>query len=342
MQTAVGGDEAPASAPTLGRLETRATRAQAWALHEVLIEQPIASHERASTGLVIDVGASDVPLHGEQELREVHGHYDHRCDLPRYGFCGQAMLACHLRRNRIDGAKNLTAVLKRINGRLRQAWPEVPIIVRGDSGFHWRRCAGASASGWATSWAWRVTRDWSTKPRWWNRRWPSSTAPAAGSSARSASSLTPPRAGRTSAESSPGSSTEPRGNNPRFAVTDVEGRAEELYDALNCRHGKAENQIEEVPLDLFGTWASCHKFVANQFRLLRVALAYTLMDRLRTLALQATESANASAATIRVRLLKIGVVMLRNTRRVRLRYASNHPLRELFALVAVRLGGAGP
>ena len=133
-----------------------------------------------------------------------------------------------------------------------------------------------------------------------------------------------------------------QGNNPRFVVTDVEGRAEELYDALNCRHGKAENRIEEVQLDLFGTWASCHKFVANQFRLLRVALAYTLMDRLRTLALQATESANASAATIRVRLLKIGVVMLKNTRRVRLRYASNHPLRELFALVAVRLGGAGP
>jgi len=101
MQTAVGGDEALASAPTLSRLETRATRAQAWALHEVLIEQFIASHEGAPTGLVLDVDASDVPLHGQQESRQFHGYYDHHCYLPLYVFCGQAMLACYLRRSRI-------------------------------------------------------------------------------------------------------------------------------------------------------------------------------------------------------------------------------------------------
>jgi len=125
-------------------------------------------------------------------------------------------------------------------------------------------------------------------------------------------------------------------------VTNVEGQAEELYDALYCQRGEAENRIKEVQLDLFGTRASCHKFLANQFRLLLAALAYTLMHRLRALALQATELATASAATIRVRLLKIGVAMLRNTRRVRLMYASHHPLREPFALAAARLGGSSP
>jgi hypothetical protein len=93
---------------------------------------------------------------------------------------------------------------------------------------------------------------------------------------------------------------------------------------------------------LFGTRASCHKFLANQFRLLLAALAYTLMQRLRALALSGTELARACAATIRTRLLKIGVGVLRNTRRVRLMFASHHPLRELFAQAAARLAAATP
>ena len=124
MQTAVGRDEALASAPTLSRLETRATRAQAWALHEVLVAQFIASHIERPAELVLDIDASDVPLHGEQELREFHAYYDHHCYLPLYVFCGQAMLACYLRRSRIDGAKHAAALIKLLVARLRQAWPD--------------------------------------------------------------------------------------------------------------------------------------------------------------------------------------------------------------------------
>ena len=87
------------------------------------------------SGLVLDIDASDIPLHGQQELREFHGYYDQHCYLPLYVFCGQALLACYLRRSRIDGAKNASALIKLLVQRLRQAWPEVPIIVRGDSGF---------------------------------------------------------------------------------------------------------------------------------------------------------------------------------------------------------------
>ena len=135
MQTALGRDQALASAPTLCRLETRATRAQCQGLHEVLIEQFIASHASPPSGLVLDIDASDIPLHGQQELRQFHGFYDEHCYLPLYVFCGQALLACYLRRSRIDGAKNASALIKRLVQRLRQAWPGVSIIVRGDSGF---------------------------------------------------------------------------------------------------------------------------------------------------------------------------------------------------------------
>ena len=114
------------------------------------------------------------------------------------------------------------------------------------------------------------------------------------------------------------------------------------YDWLYCQRGEADNRIKEAQLDLFGTRASCSRFIANQFRLLLAALAYTLMTRLRELALHATELERASAATIRCPLLKIGAAILRNTRRVRVMLASHHPLRELFAHTAARLTALGP
>ena len=113
-------------------------------------------------------------------------------------------------------------------------------------------------------------------------------------------------------------------------MTNLAADATDLYERLYCARGEAENRIKEVQLDLFGTRASCHKFAANQLRVLLAALAYTLMQRLRAIALQATELARATAATIRVRLLKVGAAVVRNTRRVRILLASHHPLRAVF------------
>jgi hypothetical protein len=133
-----------------------------------------------------------------------------------------------------------------------------------------------------------------------------------------------------------------QGTNPRFVGTNLVGEPDGLYDGLYCQRGEAENRIKEAQLDLFGTRASCSRFIANQFRLLLAALAYTLMQRLRALALQGTEFERASAATIRVRLLKIGASILRNTRRVRVMLASHHPPRVLFATAASKLAALGP
>jgi hypothetical protein len=309
----------------------------------VLVAQFIASHERAPSGLVLDIDASDIPLHGNQELREFHGYYDHHCYLPLYVYCGQALLACYLRRSRIDAARNATALLKRLIARLRQAWPDVPIIVRGDSGF----CRG------------RLMR-WCERNRVGyvlgvarNARLEAivSLAELALAEQYAASGMKQREIGefRYAAESWDRERRVltrleygPQGNNPRFVVTNIQGEAAALYDQLYCQRGEAENRIKETQLDLFGTRASCHKFLANQFRLLLAALAYTLMQRLRALALAGTELARACAATIRTRLLKIGVAVLRNTRRVRLMFASHHPLREVFALAAARLAARSP
>ena len=113
--------------------------------------------------------------------------------------------------------------------------------------------------------------------------------------------------------------------------------ADAFYDELYCQRGEAENRIKEAQLDLFGTRASCHKFHANWLRLMFAALAYTLMQRLRTIALAGTELAQATASTIRLRLLKIGATVIRNTRRVRIMLASHHPMGGTFLTAAQAL-----
>jgi hypothetical protein len=127
------------------------------------------------------------------------------------------------------------------------------------------------------------------------------------------------------------------GNNPRFVVTNLDLPATELYDVLYCKRGEAENRIKETQLDLFGTRASCHKFLSNWLRVLFAGFAYTLMQRFKEMALSGTELEKATASTIRVRLLKIGAAIIRNTRRIRIMFASHHPLRAVFARAACAL-----
>ena len=338
MQTAVGRVDALASSPTLSRLETRATRAQAVALHGVLMDQFIARHKAPPPELVLDIDASDVALHGNQELSQFHAYYDSHCYLPLYVFCGQAMLACVLRRSRIDGAKNAAAVIKLLVHRLRRAWPDTRIIVRGDSGFcRQRLLRWCERSG--VSYIIGLARNARLEARVrLAELMLADEYERSGTKQRlideftyAADSWDIERRVITRLEH--GS----QGNNPRFVVTNLEGNAVQLYERLYCARGEAENRIKEAQLDLFGARASCHRFAANQLRLLLAALAYTLMQRLRELALKGTELERATAATIRSRLLKIGAAIVRNTRRVRVLLASHHPLRVLFLSAAQAL-----
>jgi len=121
-----------------------------------------------------------------------------------------------------------------------------------------------------------------------------------------------------------------QGTNPRFVVTNLEGRPEALYDGLYCQRGEAENRIKEAQVGLFATRTSCHVFAANQLRMLLAALGYVLIERLRALALQGTALASAQVDTLRIRLLKVAAVITRNTRRIRLYLASNWPSAAIF------------
>ena len=131
-----------------------------------------------------------------------------------------------------------------------------------------------------------------------------------------------------------------KGKNPRFVVTRLEGDAQQLYDEVYCARGEMENRIKEQQLGLFSDRTSCHGWWANQFRVLLSAAASVLMETIRRIGLKGTELARAQVSTIRLKLLKIGTVIVRNTRRIRRFFSSAYPDGELFASVCDALSSA--
>ena len=332
MQTAVGVDREVASAPTLCRLEKWADKATAWRLHEVLVEQFIASFKTAPAELVLDFDATDNPLYGQQEGKFFHGYYDAYCYLPLYVFCGQQLLCAYLRPSRIDGAKHSAAILKLLVKRLRQKWPQVRIVFRGDSGFCRQRiinyCERANVNyiiGLArnprlqaiTEFMELAMKD-AFEQTGQKQREVGEFVYAAQSWARERRVITRLEYGG-------------QGNNPRYVVTNLTGVAQELYDDLYCQRGEAENRIKEAQVGLFATRTSCHHFQSNQLRMLLAALGYVLIERLRALALVGTKLATAQVDTLRCKLLKLAAVVTRNTRRIRLYLASHWPSADIFA-----------
>ena len=128
-----------------------------------------------------------------------------------------------------------------------------------------------------------------------------------------------------------------KGPNPRYVVTDLEGEAQALYDEVYCARGEMENRIKEQQLGLFADRTSCSGWWANQFRLLLSSCAYVLMEAVRRIGLAGTELARAQVSTIRLKLLKIGTVIVRNTRRIRLFFSSAYPYQDIFRLASERL-----
>ena len=338
LQTAVERDQWLASASTLCRFENRADRETAWRLHEVLLDQFIASFKRAPKKLILDFDATDDPVHGEQDGRFFHGYYRHYCFLPLYVFCGHQLLVSHLRPSNIDGAKHSWAILSLLVKRLRQVWPKVRIIFRGDGGFcRWKmlRWCDHHEVGYIIGLA---------KNKRLNRLTASLQDEAAACFAATGHKVRWFTDFQYAARSWDGARRviakiehSQHGVNPRYVVTNLEGDAKQLYDKLYCARGDMENRIKENPLDMFGDRTSCQHWWPNQFRLLLASLAYTLIEAIRRIALKGTELANAYVGTIRLKLFKIGAVILKNTRRIRFLLASGCPYKELYFLAANRL-----
>jgi len=338
LQTAAETDQVLASTSTLCRWENRADRAAGWAIATILVEQFIRSHRRAPGELVLDFDATDDPVHGRQERRFFHGYYDQYCFLPLYVFCGEQLLVSYLRPSNIDGARHAWAILALLVKRFRAVWPQVRIVVRADSGFcRWRMLRWCESHqvhyivGLAKNPRLNALAD--TLQEQAERQFQQTGAKQRlfGDIEYAAATWDRPRRVLAKAEH-----TE-QGRNPRYVVTNLAGDPQRLYDAVYCARGEMENRIKEQQLDLFAGRTSCTRWWANQFRLLLSSLAYVLIETIRRLGLTGTALARAQCGTIRLKLLKIGTVIRRNTRRVYFHFSSAYPYEKLFWRVARRL-----
>jgi hypothetical protein len=338
IQTALGRDQVLASPSTLCRFENGMGRQEAVAIHEVLVERFIASHRSPPEELILDFDATDDAVHGRQEGRFFHGYYDHYCFLPLYVFCGEQLLVGYLRPSKIDAAKHAWAILSLLVKRLRKQWPEVRIIFRGDSGFsRWRmmRWCDRNGVGYIIGQAKnnrlntlsarlheQAEKEYLVS-RQKQRRF--------GFIAYAAASWDKERRVIVKAEHSW------QGGNPRYVVTNLEGDPQHLYEKVYCARGDMENRIKEQQLGLFADRTSCQRWWPNQFRLLLSGIAYVLLETLRRHCLKGTEFARSQVGTIRLRILKVGAVVIRNSRRIRMLLSSSYPQKKLFATIVARL-----
>jgi len=324
-------DRPLASPPTLCRLENRVDRNALVKVAAVFVDQFIAANLTPPEHLILDFDATDDRIHGKQEGHFFHGYYDHDCFLPLYVFCGDELLAAYLRPSNIDASKHTRAILKILVCKLRAVWPQVKITIRGDSGFcRWRlmRWCDSHGIGYVLGLPknkvlQRQAIDWIERAE---RQFQRTGQPQRifGSFSYAAESWDRTRRVIAKAEHNA------KGPNPRFVVTNEPGDPQEFYEDAYCQRGEMENRIKEQQLDLFADRTSCHRFLANQFRLVLSSAAYVLVQALRRTALAGTELARAQVGTIRVKLFKVAARVLVSVRRVVFHLASSYPYQEVF------------
>jgi hypothetical protein len=322
---------------TLGRFENRINRTSAAQINELFVELFIASFKYPPKQIILDFDATDNPVHGMQEQRFFHGYYDRYCFLPLYVFCGDQLLCAYLRPSNADAAKHAAAILKLLCMRLRKAWPKVQIIFRADSGFCRDRiltwcdrhgidyCVGVARNPvlqYEAEVYLNRARDEYERTGEKQRIF--------GAVIYGAKSWKLKRSVIVKAEQSD------KGSNPRFIVTSLYGDDQYLYDKIYCARGEMENRIKEQ-MQLFSTRTSAHRWWANQWRILLSAMAYVLVHYIRSTALGATELAKAQCATIRLKLFKIGALIVRKSRQIRIHLSESYPMQNLFYLVWERL-----
>jgi hypothetical protein len=332
LQTAVGREDELASASTLCRMENAAARHTTRLMHRVLIETFIKSFKSPPHELILDFDATDDPVHGDQEGRFFHGYYQGWCFLPLYVFCKEQLLVSLLRPANIDAARGAWCVLRLLVKRLRKAFPQVRIIMRADSGFcRWRMLRWCENQGvdYIVGLARNARLEALLKP---HLEQAAKDYLAKGCKQRRFVELSYAAKSWDKARRVIGKAEHTdKGANPRFILTSLPGEGQQLYDEVYCARGEMENRIKEQQLDLFAGRTSCHGWWANQLRLLFSSCAYTLLEAIRRLGLKGTSMAKAQAGTIRLKLLKIGAVVLRNTRRVQLLWSSSFPNQDIFA-----------
>lgn len=338
FQTAVGSTSVLASTPTLCRLEASASRDTAKALSGALLQAFFAKNPRPPKELILDFDPTDFRIHGEQEGKHFHAYYGDHCYLPLYVFAGSDLLVAYLRPSSKDPALHVGAVLRVLVSAIRARWPKVKIIFRGDSGMCRHHILGwcdRNDVGYVVGLAKnsKLEELASKTIRKAERKYKKK-----GSKVRLFCSFKY-RAGSWFRKRRVVARIDhcADGKNPRYVVTNLTEGKRTIYEDLYCLRGDAENRIKEQKLSLFADRVSSHTWWSNQLRVLMSAMAYTLINAIRSIGLRGTEFASSMADTIRLRLLKIGCLLERRAGRIRLRLSSAFSKADEFRLALARL-----
>jgi len=307
------------------------------AVDRLWVEVFIESHEQAPTEIVLDLDATDDPVHGQQEGKFFHGYYGHYCYLPLYIFCGDPLLCARLRPSNLDASSGCVEELKRIVAQIRKAWPEVKITIRGDSGF-----CREELMAWCEQERVDYVLGLAKNERLKVAIGPELEQAArqyaeTGQSARVFTEFAYQTRESWSRERRVVAKAEhlEKGSNPRFVVTSLAAEtraAQALYEDLYCARGEMENRIKEQ-LMLFADRTSTAFLRSNQLRLDFSSAAYLLVEALRRLGLKQTELEQAQCSTIRLKLLKIGALIRITVRKVWVSMAEGYPYTRLFARI---------
>ena len=312
------------------------------AIRNLFVDLFLEAHRRAPREIILDLDATDDPLHGEQEGRFFHGYYDCYCYLPLYVFCGRDLLVAKLRRADLDAAAGTVEEVARLIARIRARWPRTRILLRADSGFArdelmaWCEANGidfvfglqknerliAMIEGELAQAEAKSRRTGQPERRFKSFMWTTRTS-------WSRSRRVVAKAEWTRSEA-----------NPRFVVTSLRRNAHEarhLYEDIYCARGEMENRIKECQLDLYADRTSAATMRANQLRLWLHSMAYVLLCALRRIGLHDSELAQASCGTIRLKLLKIGALVRISVRRIKIAMASACPAAQDWLRAAIRL-----
>lgn len=315
------------------------------AIEALLVDLFLEAHARPPKQIVLDLDATDDPLHGHQEGRFFHGYYDCYCYLPLYVFCGDHLLLAKLRGSNIDASAGAVEEIARIVAQIRRRWPKTRILLRADSGFA-REVLMAWCEANAVDYLFGLAR---------NRRLVAEIeAELAAARAEAEASRRPARRFKDLRWSTLDSWSRRRRvvakaewtqgeANPRFVVTSLapeEAGMRFLYETLYCARGDMENRIKECQGDLFADRTSAATMRANQLRLWFASMAYVLIGALRRIGLKHTQFAKATCGSIRLKLLKIGALVRISVRRVKLAMASGCPYQQEYALAHARLTAA--
>lgn len=345
------GKRAPATEPlagksTLNRLELTRPLADSAAhrykkilfdpesADQLLVELFVEAHAAPPAEIVLDLDATDDPLHGQQEGRFFHGYYGHYCYLPLYIFAGDHLLCARLRTADRDGSAGAVDEVERIVGQLRQHWPAVQITLRADSGF-----CRQDLLGWCeehqVDYVFGLARNVRLEAMLAEAQTEARRQhEATGQPARVFRELRYRTRETWSCERRVVGKAEQldKGANPRFVVTSLPEEpwpAQALYEDLYCARGEMENRIKEQ-FQLFADRLSTHWQWSNQLRLFLSAFAYVLVDHLRRIGLASTALAQAEVTTIRLRLLKIGAVVRVSVRRIQVALSTGSPAQAVF------------